>query len=695
MTIDPAVIPGFLLLIAELIALAAVGFVVVRVALRQTDDRLALAQGLVVGLGLWGVIVNLVLHVAPGLAGVVVGWVVTLALGAGLVRHAPASIRPPGRTLAGFAVAALAMFGVALAGRQLLTLPDAVTHVALAASMHVGGPHPPELPWDPGMPAIYHYGFDLLVGLLAPPAGPDLVLVTEVLGAYIWMSFALIVATTLVQRGSWPVALTLAPLLLTAGGWTLVFVSPPHVLQIPVPTGIPSAGLRASLAEIYWPVVEFPWGWPGLVEVSGATPPNIFKPFFLLAYALAFVVLERAASHTDRHWLRNVALALLIGFLALVDETVGAMALALWAVIEAAALWTNRHSGANVRRGVLRAAAGPALAAVLLAGAGGAITGIFTGATTAGLSLGWTGDLVGSRRLIGAFDPGLGGFGLLGLGPLVAAGAAALLAPRDRLVLALCLGVGVFMLAVLVLQYEVSEKDVYRFDGHARNFALLALLGALSTRLHSIRPRWRYVAAALIVLLVIWPTSMAPVRNLSLAVGQGIQLANPRPEPLEFPAPMGRFVADPPVSKRVVAHIRDHTAVDARVFSPSPVTMSFVTGRPNAAGFIGHLNLSPNSGPEFLDALRYLEPAAFRRLGLAYVHATDAWVAKLPERAARWLADPRFFELLVRDGAEALYRVQSEFLRLDVPPAPASFEGAATGCASLDDGVYPGAVPDG
>ena len=49
MTVDPTVIPGFLiLLLAELSALTAVGFVVVRVALRQSDDRMALAQGLVV-----------------------------------------------------------------------------------------------------------------------------------------------------------------------------------------------------------------------------------------------------------------------------------------------------------------------------------------------------------------------------------------------------------------------------------------------------------------------------------------------------------------------------------------------------------------------------------------------------------------------------------------------------------------------
>ena len=109
MTVDPAVLPGLLLLAAELIALAAVGFIVVRVALRQTDDRMALAQGLVVGPALWGLIVNFVMYAVPGLAGALVGWAAMLALGVGLAWLAPVPVRPQGRTLAGFAVVALAI----------------------------------------------------------------------------------------------------------------------------------------------------------------------------------------------------------------------------------------------------------------------------------------------------------------------------------------------------------------------------------------------------------------------------------------------------------------------------------------------------------------------------------------------------------------------------------------------------------
>ena len=315
------------------------------------------------------------------------------------------------------------------------------------------------------------------------------------------------------------------------------------------------------------------------------------------------------------------------------------------------------------------------------------ITGVLTGALGSALSVGWTGDLGGSRRLLGAFDPRPGGVGLLGLGPFVVAAAAALLARRDRLVLALSVGAGVFMLAVLMLQYEFSQKDIYRFDGHARNFALLALLVALSSRIHALRPRWRYAAAALIVVVMIWPTAVGPVRNLGLAVGQGLQIANPQPEPSEFTAPMGRYVVERLASEPVAAYIREHTAANARVLSPSPGTISLATGRPNAAGFVGHLHLFPHSGPEHLDALRYLEPAALRRLGIAYVHAPDAWVAELPDRAARWLADPGLFDLLIRDGGEALYRVRPEFLRLDAAPTPASFEALRQAVPAVRNGV--------
>ena len=80
MIIDPGVLPGLVLLAAELAVLAAVGYVVVRVALRQDDELSALAQGMVVGPALWGIVVNFVMYAVPGLAGAAVGWVLVLGI---------------------------------------------------------------------------------------------------------------------------------------------------------------------------------------------------------------------------------------------------------------------------------------------------------------------------------------------------------------------------------------------------------------------------------------------------------------------------------------------------------------------------------------------------------------------------------------------------------------------------------------
>ena len=102
MTLDPPVLPGLFFLAAELLVLTAFGYVAARVALRQTDGRLALAQGLVIGPALWGLIVNFVLYLLPGLAGAVAVWVVMLACGAVLAWRAPSALRLPLRTVVGF-----------------------------------------------------------------------------------------------------------------------------------------------------------------------------------------------------------------------------------------------------------------------------------------------------------------------------------------------------------------------------------------------------------------------------------------------------------------------------------------------------------------------------------------------------------------------------------------------------------------
>ena len=663
MIIDPAVIPGLLLLTAELVVLAAVGFLVVRVALGQTDDLLALAQGLVVGLALWGLIINFVVFLLPGLAGALAGWMVVLAIGAGLAWRRHERLRPEPRVLAGFAVAVLALLWIALAGRQLMPNPDPYTHHGFIAAMRAGGPHPPELPWNPGMAVPYHYGFDLLIALLTPPVGPDPAYVTELLGAYIWMSYALVVGTLLLRRGSWLAVATLGPLLLAASTQTLLSASP-GVLQIPVPAGIPAPGLRASLATVYGDGFG----------ASESVPPNVWKPLFPLAYALALVALERTAHARDGPWPHRVALAVLVGFLGLVDEAVAPVVLALWVLLEVVSLRQTRRER-PITDGILRAAAGPALGAVLLAVGGGVITAVLFGEDASALSLGWVED-TSARQPLATFTTLSGGLGLLGLGPLVLAGCAALLAGRDRFSLAMVAATGVFVVAGLTLQYETGQEDVTRLDGHARNFALLAAMLAVSPRIWALRPRWRWAAGAVIVGLVTWPTVVSPLRAIGPGLSQGVLLANAGLEAreVEVTGRWHREVYPRLRSARIAGYIQDHTDIEARILSPHPTAMSTATGRPNASGFIQAAHLRYEVGPEYQDAVRYLEPAALNRLGIGHVHAPDAWVEGLPDRARRRLDDPELFELLIRDGGDALYRVRPAFLELEAAPAPASYE---------------------
>ena len=86
---------------------------------------------------------------------------------------------------------------------------------------------------------------------------------------------------------------------------------------------------------------------------------------------------------------------------------------------------------------------------------------------------------------------------------------------------------------------------------------------------------------------------------------------------------MGRSTVTPFAAEGVRAYIRDHTAADARTFTPSPSPMSIDMGRPNASGIVGRVHLFPFVGPEYQDVLRYLEPAAVRRLDFQYVHAPE------------------------------------------------------------------------
>ena len=672
MTIDPTIVLGLLLLAAEVVALAAVGYIVVRVVLRQADERVALAQGLVVGLALWGVLTNFALYVVPGLAGAAVGWAILMAIGAGLAWRTGCRIRPQARTVAGFSVAVLGLLWVALASRQLMVIADPQTHLGLAATIRAGG-FPPESPWNAGVLVRYHHGRDLLVGLLTPPVGPDLAFVSELLGALAWTSLVLIVATAVLHRASRVGLLVTVPLMLSSGLWTLTDVGP-GVLQMPIPAGLPEAGLRASLGDIYWPHVEL----SPITDRSNALA-DIWKPSYPLGYAVAFVVLQHAASDKRWAWRDALTLAGLVGFLGLLSITLVPVVLVVWAGLALLQFFRIRKTE-PATRAALRLGTGPVLAGLLLLGGGGAFTGILDGSRPSTLILAQSLEPE-QWRALGSFEARPGGLGLLGLGPVALAGVAVALARCDRLVVTLAACAGLLVLVWLALTYPPAPWDLNRLAGHARNLSLVALLLALSSRLTDLPPgRWRYAVGAVLVALITWPTIVAPARNLGLAIGHGVQLANARWVQTELrdqgvDLPMRRFQLRA-LTGPVADYIRDHTDADARVLATEwPYWNVFLgTGRPNNAGFANVIHLNYHRGPEYWDARHYLEPAAIRRLGLEYVHATEIWAESLPDRARQWLADPSLFELLIREGDEALYRIRPAFLQLDVPPHPESFE---------------------
>ena len=674
MTLDPTLLPGLGLLLLELLTLAAVGFVVARTALQQSDPRLALAHGLVIGPALWGLTANFLLHLLPGLAGASLAWVLILALAAALAWRTPHALRLPPRTLAAFLAATLALLWVALAARQLLKIPDPTLHLGLAAYIRAGG-WPPITSWNPDFTLYYHHGVDLLIGLLAPPIGPDLVLVTELIGAYIWTSFALVVLTALLHRGGWLPTLVLAPLLLTAGAWTLLgyLNKVPNIVQLPVPTELHIAGLQDSLTNLYRP--RLPSGWYFETE---ATPANIWKPNFVMAYALVLIIVMSAAANRRATRLATSTLVSMVGFLGLLSAELSLLALALWGGLIATQVSSHPDGQLSVVKSGLRDAVGLVCAMIVLAASGGFFTGILTGSPRGHLLLGLIDDPL-SRQVVGRYESLQGGIGLIGLGAITIAAIASLLARRDRLILALAVGTIPLMVAAVTLRYTTAPLDVTRFDGHARNFALLALLLALAGTWKTLRSHWRYGASILTLALVVWPTIAHPARTLGLAISRGVQLTNPPHGALAsdsepYHHDLRRYALDDPLSPDVISFIRDETLVSARIFSPSPSAMSIATGRPNAMGFVGHIHQEAVQGPAYDDVAQYLEPASVRKVGFEYIHATQSWVSQLPIHAQRWLDDTRLFEPLVRTESDALYRVKPLFLQQDSIGSSGAYE---------------------
>ena len=475
-----------LLLALELLALAAVGFVVARTALREGDDLAALAQGLVIGPALWGLAVSFMLRVAPGLAGAIVGWALILAIGVGLAWRSPGRLRVPRRRLAGFAGAALALFWVTLAARQLMKVPDPELHLGLAA--YIRGRR---LAAD-----------RFLESRLRPLLSPRRRRAGRAAGAAVGTESCV---HDRAARGL-PVD-QLRPRRDNRDPQPRGLAQHAHALAVAAyrrrvdarrdrrkphpqyPAGSHSgrstgSGVAQLACRLMWP--EPPPAWPS--EFSGA-PSEYLEA--ALRFGLCAGIHRASACNGQRPPVAHErAHTCSVGRIPRHRERGSRVIdLGLWVILDTGRIISLPMDRRTAQAGLLSAAAGPGAATLLLAICGSVLTGILADAPRAELSLRWITD-PWSRQTLGRFDLLPGGLGLLGVGAVSTAAIAVLLARRDRLVLALTAGSVPLMIGALTLKYEPMQFDVTRFDGHARNFALLALLVALASRMPTLRRRW-------------------------------------------------------------------------------------------------------------------------------------------------------------------------------------------------------------
>ena len=275
----------------------------------------------------------------------------------------------------------------------------------------------------------------------------------------------------------------------------------------------------------------------------------------------------------------------------------------------------------------------------------------------------------------------------MSLGPIAVAGAAVALGYRDRLVLALAAGATLLALAWLSLDYPPVPQNLNRLAGHARNLALAALLLALGARLVGLPSRrWRYLAVGALAALVVWPTVAAPARSLAGAMGHGVQLANagwtlPDVTGQGVPAETHRYRLPRNVkpSGRLFARPHRHECPPAGHHIPSPQPGGAPEHRLRPTGVWRRHPAFPSLG----SGIRGRPPLP----GTGRVPAAGPGVCLCPGPLGRRVACPRarmagpipaFFDLLARDGAEALYRVRPAFLALDTDPHPETFEALRT-----------------
>lgn len=642
-------------MLGQLLVLSAVGAGVVRVVWPGVTPNVARSTGLMVGPALFGAATAFAMYAVPGATGVVVGWAGVLGLAAGLSwrRRLPPRGLVPGWRCAAFW---LAVFIVALSARQQYWIPDAMVHTPLSASL-MAGVFPPRFPWTPDVPAIYHFLPELLIGALNLGLGPGLALTTEILGAFVAAGLAALLVAVAADLGASRLSMAISlPLLLSPGLWTLVLFSDrPAALQMAIPVGIPEAGLRAALGSVYVPAI----GSAATTPVEAA-PPNIINPHFIWSHGLALTA-ALLATVRARHCLTGaVVLALLMSALSAIDETV------FVAVLPALAGYVAVRTAVDPRNWkrwiplTLALVAGTALAVIQ----GGVLSDLLLRASV-GLDVASLQSPTPELAWLGGVRAVGGGLGTLTVGTvaiLVVSAAAAYLVRSDALVVIVVMALALFAGFALV-HFPASPMDTARLEGHALNLAMMALAISLAVGAAKVRHRFALHGGGLLLAgLVVWPTSADSVGRMAEALADGPRLYVAGSRPVEHaPSFSRRSILDAEIAEHrpFLEAVSAEVAPNERILTANVKLVAAATGRPVPLGYATWPHYVGLPGPEYLDAVRFLEAGALKELGIGFVHVDAALLAGMSDAARQRLASPSEFRLVFQSPSlsDSLYAV--------------------------------------
>ena len=662
-------------MLAQLLILSAAGAGVIRSVWPNVAPNVARSAGLLAGPALFGAVTAFAMYLVPGTAGVAAGWAVVLAVAIGVAWRQglpPKTLLPEWH----FGVLWLVVFVIALAARQQYWIPDAMVHAPLSASL-LAGTFPPQFPWTPDVPAIYHFLPELVIGALNVGLGPGLALTTEILGAFVAAALAVLVVAAAADLGASRLTMALVlPLLLSPGLWTLVlFVDRPAAVQMPIPVGVPEAGLRAALGSLYVPDI----GSAATTPVAAA-PPNIINPHFIWSHGLAMTLALLAIARARHRLTGALVLALLISALSAIDETVFvAVLLALGGYAAVSVLRDRRHWR---RQGplLMALASGTGLAVVQ----GGVLTDLLLhapgGVDVANLrvpapELAW----IGGVRTIG------GGLGALTVGVvaiLILSAAAAYAAKSVSLAVIVVMALALFA-GFALIHFPASPVDIARLEGHALNLGMIALAIGLAAASARLRQRAAFHGGGLLLAgLVVWPTTADSIGRIAEAIADGPQLyvAGTRPSEAAPSFSMrSRVDAETEQRQALLDAISANVSPGERILTSHVTLVTAGTGQTAPLGYAQWPHYLGLHGPEYQDAVRFLDRAALDELGIDFVHVDVAMLSVMSDEARRRLASSSEFRLLFQapgPHSDALYAVVSR-PQVSETPAPSSFRALA------------------